>query len=223
MLMEWLHSNKMGQLVVFCNGWGMDRNPIAHLKAINFDVLMLYDYRTLDLPSHFLDELKAYHTVHLVGWSMGVWAGQSLFQEMRDRFVRKIAINGTLCPIDDRFGIPRKIFYDTLEVFDLSTRMKFYKRMCRERTNYKFFLSNKPGRDLASQKEELELLAERVGCAGSEGAIFDEIVISDADWVIPTENQKKFWKGFSVRNLQGFHYPFLSWQSWDHLLDWLRP
>lgn len=218
MKMAWLHQQKRQELVLFLNGWGMDGGPVAHLGSNDFDVIMLYDYRDLTLPTDFDNILQNYSNRHLVAWSMGVWVGQKKFQGFKQCFESTLAINGTLCPIDDEYGIPQKIFRSTLEGFDEKTRIKFYRRMCREKSNLKQFLSCQPQRSVMEQKEELNFLAENVECFGLEQSIYDEVLISDYDWVMPSENQVRFWENHQQHHIAGFHYLFPLFQSWDHIV-----
>ncbi|EKD36427.1 MAG: hypothetical protein ACD_75C01518G0002 [uncultured bacterium] len=214
----WLHKNDRKSLILFCNGWGMDGNPFRQLTSIEFDVYMLYDYRQLALPPEVDRIVPQYEHIHLIGWSMGVWAGQKLFAERRAIFDRTLAVNGTLCPIDDRYGIPEEIFAETLAGFGEAARFKFYRRMCREKSNFRSFLAKQPRRTLDDQREELAALRDKADCIGVDEALYREIIIAEYDWIIPSENQKKFWQGRAVKLVSGFHYLFNLWQSWDHLL-----
>ncbi len=198
----------------------MDGTPFMNLTSVDHDVYMLYDYRDLtDLPDIELIAEK-YETVSLISWSMGVWVGQKLFSDKKQLFQRTIAINGTLCPIHDRFGIPEKIFNATLAGYDESARHKFYRRMCREKTNLKFFLKRQPQRSVEEQKEELAALQNMVDCLPLFESIYSQVIVSEYDWIVPSANQFDFWQGRLVMPIPGFHFLFNLWQSWDHLLDY---
>jgi biotin synthesis protein BioG len=215
----WLHSNGRNKLIVFCNGWGMDGHPFTALLSIDYDVYMLHDYRQLRYPAELETIARKYDQVHLVSWSMGVWVGQKLFSGKRQLFHRTIAINGTLCPVDDRYGIPNQVFKATLAGFDESARLKFYRRMCREKANLKLFLARQPRRSVQDQREELAALQTMVDCLPAGESIYQEIIISEYDWIVPSVNQFDFWRGRLVTPVTGFHFLFNLWQSWDHLLD----
>lgn len=215
---QWLHKQGRGKLILFCNGWGMDETPFRHLASQEYDVCMFYNYTNMHTMFDFVPHTARYDEVNLVGWSMGVWAGQKLFSDVRGAMKRRIAINGTLCPIDDSFGIPRKIFSATLDAFDEDTRFKFYRRMCREKTVFKMFLNGQPQRSLISQKEELASLLLQADSTDVGDSMYSTVLIADSDWVFPTVNQHRYWQGSPVIELAGFHYLFHLWQSWDHLL-----
>ncbi len=205
-------------LIIFFNGWGMDDRPFRPLAAEEYDVCMFFDYRTLETDRNMEALFTAYKEVILISWSMGVWAGQKVFGGEKKLFTRTIAINGTLCPVDDKKGIPVKIYDDTLTEYGEETRKKFYRRMCREKTNLRKFLSNQPGRSLAGQRGELEILRENTDCISADLSVYDEIIIAENDWIVPTGNQLYFWKDRAAVTLPGFHFLFYEWQSWDHLV-----
>lgn len=214
-----LHGNGRKNLIVFCNGWGMDSFPFQFLTSIDHDVYMLYDYRELTRLPDIEDIALHYDMVHLVSWSMGVWVGQKLFSDKRHLFNRTIAINGTLCPIDDEFGIPVQVFDATLADFGEISRLKFYKRMCREKPNLQTFLANQPQRSLEDQGEELVALKKQVDCRSADQSIYQEIIVSERDFIVPTTNQLHYWQNKQVRLVSGFHFVFNLWSSWEQLLD----
>lgn len=226
---EWLHRHQRQHLILFCNGWGMDANPFRPLAATESDVLVLSDYHDLiQEPGHSCPDpdpanlLGPYPRISLIAWSMGVWAGQQLFGNRRLCLHETIAINGTLCPIDDRFGIPPQIYDGTLNQFNEAGRLKFYRRMCHDRNTLPTFLEHQPERSLASQHRELEALRNRVFCQAAEGSIYTRIIVTSRDLVIPTANQLSFWQGQNVLNMEGAHFPFYRWHSWEALLEELR-
>ncbi len=216
---SWLHKNDRKSLILFCNGWGMDGFPFRSMVSVEYDVYMLYDYRQLANCPDVQALAEKYEQIHLISWSMGVWVGQKLFADKRHLFSRTIAINGTLCPIDDRFGIPQEVFNATMVGYCESARLKFYRRMCREKTNLKLFLTKQPRRSVEDQGEELAALKKMVDCLPADESLYKEIIISEYDWIVPSANQFSFWQGKQVTSVSGFHFLFNLWQSWDHLLD----
>ncbi len=218
----WLHNNDRQNLIIFCNGWGMDGGPLSFLASSDYDVYMLYDYRKLNNIPDIGAIAGKYRQVHLVSWSMGVWIGQKLFSTTAHLLHRTIAINGTLCPIDDRYGIPVRVFDATMAEFNESARAKFYKRMCREKNNLKMFLQHQPQRSLQEQGEELAALREMVDCLPVDESIYREILVSEKDFIMPTVNQLDYWQPMpteQVRPVSGFHFLFGLFSSWEQLLD----
>jgi len=216
---SWLHKNDRHKLIVFCNGWGMDGFPFQMLGSVDYDVYMLYDYRDLVGDSAVEAIALQYRQVILIGWSMGVWVGQKLFGDKKHVFQRTIAINGTLCPIDDTYGIPVQVYDGTLANFSESTRLRFYQRMCREKANYSSFLARQPRRSLENQGEELAVFKKMVDCRPAEESLYEEIIVADKDFIVPTANQFHYWQARQVTVVSGFHFLFNLFTSWEQLLD----
>lgn len=214
----WLHQRRKERLIIFCNGWGMDANPFLPLGASEYDVLMLSDYHDLALDCDLAALFTRYRITYLVSWSMGVWIGQQIFQPWSHCLKGAIAINGTLCPVHDQFGIPVQLYSATLENFSAHSRLKFYRRMCRDRKTYETFLGNQPARSLENQLLELTALQGQVSCQPAEDAIYTKILIVDQDLVVPTSHQIAFWQGREVMRLEGAHFLFYRWNSWDDLV-----
>lgn len=215
---QWLHKQQKSNLLIFCNGWGMDAEPVQHVASDDYDVLMLYDYSSLESAIDIVQVMSTYGTTSLVSWSMGVWAGQQLFAGYQQLLTNCIAINGTLCPIDDQYGIPVKTVHATLENFDEKQRLKFYYRMCRDRELYKEFIRNQPKRTIADQKQELNNLLQTANCKAQEKPMYDRAIVAEHDFVIPTENQLQFWPDKIVKRVDGSHFLFYAYESWDALL-----
>ena len=51
---KWLNRNNNQKLIVFFNGWGIDENIVKHLDCEDYDVLMFYDYNTLDVDFNLI-------------------------------------------------------------------------------------------------------------------------------------------------------------------------
>ena len=46
---------KTKKIILFFNGWGMDENVVNHLNSEDYDVLMFYDYNSLDTDFDLLN------------------------------------------------------------------------------------------------------------------------------------------------------------------------
>ncbi len=197
----------------------MDSEPIKHLASDSYDVLMLYDYSNMESTIDFVDLIDTYQTTSLVSWSMGVWAGQQIFSEIKQLFINCLAINGTLCPIDDTYGIPVKTVHATLDNFDEKQRLKFYYRMCRDRDLYRQFIKDQPKRTVADQKKELNSLLKKTMCKTQVKPVYNRAIVATHDFIMPTKNQLQFWPEKIVKQVDGSHFLFYAYKSWDELLE----
>lgn len=145
------------RLTLFFAGWGMDIHPFLDYRPAESDLLVCYDYRSLDFD---YSQLQAYDKIYLVGWSMGVWAASQIFAETRYN-LESIAVNGTNYPVDDDRGIPKALFEGTLNgLTDVALR-KFYRRMCGSAELLNRFLTRAPQRSVDELKKELFKIGEQ--------------------------------------------------------------
>ena len=207
---KWLSFNKSDKLIVFFNGWGMDENVVSFLDTDGYDVVVLYDYNTLDFDIDF----SGYSEKHIVCWSMGVMiAGVNEVKNIVDGAKSITAVCGTPYPINDEYGIPTKIYDLTINGFYDKSSEKFVKRM--------FLGKDVPvvitKRSLESQKSELIKLKDY---RYENNLHFDKVIVSEKDVIIPTKNQMNFWKEHNVPVVvtPSGHCPFLLYNKWAELI-----
>lgn len=200
---KWLNINQNNKVIVFFNGWGMDESVVHHLEFSNYDVLMFYDYNNLDTNFDF-NSLDKYKNKNLIAWSMGVMVA-TLFNQ---KYTSATAINGTLKPIDNKFGIPQRIYDLTIKGFNEKGAQRFIKSMFNE--NIKL---PQISRDIENQKSELSALKNYTANSNFK---YNRIILSDNDKIIPTKNQIAFW-GIEP-NISSGHCPFMLFKKWEELL-----
>jgi len=201
---KWLNQKNNQKLIVFFNGWGMDECVVSHLLPDYYDVLMFYDYNTLETDFDF-EKLNIYPQKYLIAWSMGVMTA-TLFDI---NYLSKTAINGTLKPIDDRFGIPERIYNLTVKNFSPKGAERFIKSMYSDASDYIYY----PKREFENQKTELEALTHY---EANQDFKYDRIILSAEDKIIPTKNQVAFWG--TEPNSESGHAPFNLYKKWSDLL-----
>ena len=198
---KWLNKENNERLIIFFNGWGMDESVVNHLEADDFDVIMFYDYNSLDID---LSVIEGYKEKYLIAWSMGVMVA-SLFNI---EYKSKTAVNGTLDPIHNEFGIPERIYNLTIKGFSPLGCKRFIQNMFNKKVED--FSVN---REFKEQKSELSALK---GYKANKEFKYDRVFISTEDKIIPTANQVKFWE--INPNITGGHAPFSQFKSWSELL-----
>ena len=205
---KWLNRNKNNnKIILFFNGWGMDENVVKHLENENYDVLMFYDYISLETDFNF-ELLNIYTEKNIVAWSMGVMIA-TLIRPLGtfSNQGKSICINGTLRPIDSEFGIHPKIYDLTIKGFNEKGRDRFISSMFEEKNNIIC------SRDIENQHLELVALKNYYS---NENFKYNKILISDNDKIIPTKSQVTYW-GIKP-NLRGGHCPFMNFTKWSELL-----
>ncbi len=219
MRMKWLLQKKNKHLVVFCAGWGMDSTPFRLIPSDSYDILICYDYSDRSTKPDIHSLSLAYEKCVLLCWSMGVVYGQLHFRDDQHFFEKRIAVNGTLAPVDDQYGIPHDIFRGTLENMSEETLLRFYRRMCKPAEILQKFLKNKPKRTIADQLNELKAIYNNSLLEDEKNSIFDTVLISDKDRIVPTTNQLRYWQNFTITKIQGCHFPFYDFNNWDEFID----
>ncbi len=216
---KWLNKGiNNNKLILFFNGWGMDENVVKHLDCEDYDVLMFYDYNTLDTDFDF-NSLNIYSEKNLIAWSMGVMVASFLATLIRPLGTfshqgRRICINGTLKPIDEKFGIHPKIYDLTIKGFNEKGRERFIKSMF----DVQCELTPHPN-PLPEEREINNQLSELIALknyTADDSLKYNRILISDNDKIIPTKSQVAFW-GIEP-NLKGGHCPFFQFSKWSELL-----
>ncbi len=213
MKFKWLNQQNNDSLIVFCNGWGMDETAINHLDYKYFDILLIYDYSDLKIPEELIKNINSYSDKYLITWSMGVWAAAKTLNNII--FNKKIAINGTLKPINNEFGIAEQVFKGTLDNLSEATRDKFFRRMFLSQADYAKFVM--PKRDLENQKQELAILLKIATESKDIDFNYDTVLVSIKDRIMPTKNQINFWENYI--SIEGGHYPFYNFSNWSEIIN----
>lgn len=200
---KWLNKKQNKNVIIFFNGWGMDESVVYHLEYHNYDVVMFYDYNTLETDFNF-ESLIEYKNKYLIAWSMGVMVATLFNLE----YTSATAINGTLKPIDNEFGIPQRIYDLTIKGFNEKGAQRFIKSMFNENIELPQI-----SRDIENQKSELSALKNYTANSNFK---YSRIILSDNDKIIPTKNQVAFW-GIEP-NISSGHCPFMLFKKWKELL-----
>jgi hypothetical protein len=208
------------RLVVLYGAWGSDVNVFTPLCNDEFDFVLFYQY-SADEPL-VLPEMKAYRKITLIGWSLGVWAAE--YFSLKTGIIPDItiAVNGTPIPADDRYGIPLKVFEETLNNITEENMEDFYLRMFGDRRTYRLNASRIPRRDLKSLHDELRWLYNRIMEQKEPGFRWDYAVTSKVDRVFPSENVTAYWKKQKSTRQIVLPYPHYLFHKWNSFTDFTK-
>ena len=179
----------------------MDESVVNHINKEDFNVIMIYDSNSLEFDFSIINN---YTEKYLVAWSMGVMC--ATFFDID--YISSTAINGTLKPIDNQFGIPIKIYDLTIKGLTPNGAKKFVSNMFKESIEL-------PNINREFENIKNELINLKTYSANSNFK-YDKILISTDDKIIPTKNQVAFW-GIEP-NINSGHCPFLLFRTWRELL-----
>ncbi len=203
---KWLVKKGQARILLLFLGWSGNARTANNFRPEGYDMLAVYDYRDLDDFSAILQALAAYPERILLAWSFGVWVAEFLAPELPS-FHRHIAINGTPRPIDDRYGIPERIFRITLKGIEREGVEKF----CQNMYGRPAADDELPDRTLEELIGELRSLSRCNTLPSPETLPWDHALISERDAIFPPENMLAYWRMRHVpvfRWETGRHYPF---------------
>ncbi|NTU90356.1 MAG: DUF452 family protein [Chlorobiaceae bacterium] len=221
---EWIVRDGRDELLLFFNGWGMDRALAEWLRSekpglASHDLVVLYDYSDLTLPEELRHAFAGYREIDLVAWSLGVWA--ALHADL-DRVRRAVALNGTPFPIDDARGIPPAVFNGTLENWSDATRSRFERRMFAGFERDPRVGQVRSARSSQEQQDELRSIA--AAAISAEGVLpapweFSRAVIGSRDLIFLPEHQQAAWQGIETMIVDDMpHFPFFHLHGWQEAL-----
>ena len=234
MKIRWLHQQSGQDCLLFFAGWGMCPEPFLEIPRGEMDVpdvLTVYDYRRMDFEENEkstadLAEIrrKSYRNLHLLAWSMGVWAASALFARNAlpiSELASAIAIGGTCHPVHDQLGIPAQNFNDMAEQLS-PVRMKAFQRsmFTDEQEADRFAASFRKG-ERALEDLQQELLALAAACTKTPAVpdIYTSRIVTGRDRIFPARNQVRAWGRRKCRILSLPHFPFYHWPSWSAMLQ----
>ena len=201
------------ELILFFCGWGMDEKPFSPLKS-SADILFLYDYSDLEFEFDF----AKYKKITLIAFSYGVFVA-ALLKDILPKLDFKIAVNGTLRPVDNEFGIPEKIFKLTLENMTELTALKFREKLFSSREHLAIFNKNLPNRDMQSSKTELAALEGYFLANKNVDFEYDKIFIAEHDKIMPFKSQKSFWQNNqNVHTIDAGHFLFYNFENFGEII-----
>lgn len=202
------HQGQSKRLIIIFSGWGMDPRPFEGLRRPGYDIVILWDYRSLDFPR---DIIAGYDEICVIAWSMGVGVASRIIPKLGDAVTLTVAVNGTLLPVDDTRGIPEAIFNGTLNGLNSRALLKFSMRMCGGAHAYESFRERMPDRCLEDLGEELAALgklAAELKDTPCPLRKWDHAVVSLKDGIFPPANQQAAWKG-CARSISAIGAPHL--------------
>ena len=219
---HWIQQQHTPGLILFFNGWGMDQHPVRHLHADTAnDVLMLNDYRDLDLDENVVAAMDSYSELSVIAWSMGVWAYSLVYSQLPQKIRRAIAINGSCRPIHETYGISPDVYQATIDHFSEQGKQKFLKRMCGSRDTFAQFQSCRPQRALCEQEAELIAIQQHSNLQPAVVSYFNYALIARQDRIVPSDSQRRYWEGRTAYTyIDAPHFPFFLWKSWSAILDY---
>jgi biotin synthesis protein BioG len=192
-------------LILFFNGWGMDKTLVNHLPLPKN-----YHLKIINYPYKIEKIKESYKKIIYVGYSFGVYYLAKFLSKSHIHFSKAIAINGTP-EIIGKYGISPKIFRKTFNELSEDSIQIFFKTMVVSE-NFQ-----KPSKTMEELKIELESLMinyqPQTNC-------FNQAFISERDKIIPSKRQIAYFqeKNITISKISSGHYPFSVLNSWEKII-----
>lgn len=184
------HSEGSSRLLLIFAGWGMDDIVFSHIRRPGYDVMVVWDY-----TSFYIDWscVGKYSEICLFAWSMGVYVASQTVQAIEPKITLRIAVNGTVRPVDNRFGVPEDTFYDTIATLSTLSLQKFYDRLTDSPEAFRLFNSRRPNRSVEELRDELLAISDRLILDTPSAMRWDLAVIGRNDKILSTFSQLRAW------------------------------
>ncbi len=207
MQIKFITRHKTGRrLILIFAGWAMDWRPFRHLHAHGYDIAVVWDYR--ELTCNWSPLVEAYDEICVTAWSFGVFAASVTMHELLPRVTKRIAVNGTLTPIDAARGIHPEIFRATLAGMSPNNLRRFYRSMFVGKDEYDVFRANAPHRDIEDAIAELADFEMHATFHAPQVDEWDLAVISEHDRIFVPSAQECAWRGVAaIRRMNAGHMP----------------
>lgn len=194
--------NDNKSLILFFSGWGMDENTLCIVQK-DYDTSICFDYTDMTFEK---SQYENYEVIDVYGWSMGVWAASYVLQNCDLPIRKRIAINGTIFPIEAQKGINPTIFQKTIDSLSEQSLLKFNKRMCGDKIGFELFENNASHRSIESLKSELISIQLNIRKSSVPTFHWDKAIIGSRDLIFQPENQKKAWENTKYEIVDEAHF-----------------
>ncbi len=217
MILKKIHTEDSDKLILFFNGWGMDERVLDSVNHSGYNLYMLYQYHQGEQLDFSL--LDPYQEVFVVAWSMGVFFASETLKGYPKPLKYAVAINGTPCAIDDKYGIPKAIFEGTIQNLSELSFKKFKRRMFDSKSDFERFNSLETSRTLQESLEELKFIRNEYQ-SEPLGFKFDKVFMARNDKIIPPQNQSAYWANHAcVIEKEEPHFPFYNINNWSEIVN----
>lgn len=215
-----LNNSSKKSILLFFSGWSVDYKPFVKLNSQKHDIIFFYNYKNDEIDNTTIKLIKSYSKVYIVAWSMGVFMANVISEKYNLKIDRAVAINGSLHPVDNEYGIPEHIFEATLTNLNERNLIKFYKRMCSRNEIYEYFAEYVNVSNIEDYKLQLIFLHDLSKTYSKMRNIFDIAYISTLDAIFPPQNLTRFWENNTkIMTMELPHFVFHTFNSFDDFLN----
>lgn len=187
------HNPGNRRLIIIFAGWSTTPSFYRDLHAEGWDIAVVWDYSSLDFDASVTD---GYESVFIIGWSMGVAAAAHAAATTLppERISAAFAVNGTLYPSSDSYGIPEAIYEGTRATLNARNLLKFTRRMGYVAPDPATLPPLSPEDIYIPDFESLANELDNVRANTKKGRLpWKRAYISTGDRIFPPQSMKAYW------------------------------
>lgn len=208
MKLEYISRKESRRLILIYAGWSTLPHLYRDIEMPGWDVAVAYDYGCLGSID---DRIAGYDTTYLFAWSLGVCAADHTLSPAR--ISKAFAINGTVAPVSDLYGIPAHIFAGTRESLTPDSLRKFRRRMMSDSDTFRSIFSDAEECDerIRELAEELRTF-EELPASPMPNLNWTRAYVAADDRIFPCANMRRAWlqsPATRIVEIPGSHYPDL--------------
>ena len=209
----------MMKVILFFADWGMDHHQYGHLQGGDYDIIIISNYSDYNI----YNTIKTYRQINIIAQGAGVWAASAAFDNIyhtlstsgsstsgKYRLIRllkkmgkAIAIDGTLCPVSNIWGIPQEIFNIMAEgPGEMSRELRAF------RENYLF--------------SNAILWNKAIICKNNPIIPAENQTRFWNEYNLGTDRNNRLTSNsgeFSITYMEKSHFPFEEYEKWDSILN----
>ncbi len=200
----WLIREGNQDLVLFMLGWAATPNAVCHITPPGCDVLACHDHRSIAPLA--AGDFAGYRRIYLFAWSFGVWVAEQCCRELP--LYRAIALNGTPCPVDKRYGMRLRAVQRSMRAIARTGGSNSFNDGTQGGLRY---IPDGPFADRSAEEkmEELDLLSQWSSENSAAHLHWDAAFIGDKDEIFPPANMRAYWSSVGLgTEFESYHYPF---------------
>lgn len=189
-MIKFLKNEGSRRLILIFTGWGTGPELYTDIDIPGWDVAVVFriDRKPLDMSA-----LEGYYTIYLFAWSLGVYMADIKLPP--ERITRAFAINGSVAPVHDSYGIPVEIFRGTADNLTPRNLTRFRRRTMPDSETFRRLFPEEGSpmmcRCLASQLYEVIDMLD--GSEGLPHLQWTRAYIGSQDRIFPPANLVRAW------------------------------
>ena len=207
-------------LIVVFSSWVVDEQAFLPYFDGSFDLMVLSGYSSDD--PFLIPSSKIYRRVIVIAWSSGVWATEYFLSKTGINPDTLIAVNGTPFLVNDFYGIPVPKCEDFINDLNFTKIADMYNNIFGNEEILGKSADKTCRKDIEILHKDLRWLYNRAMEKSSSCLIWNYVVISQDNDLMPISGIRKCWDRIGSTKKIFIDMPFYPFKKWNTLLDFVE-